>query len=113
MERVSLDDLEPSEAADGVHLALMAGTDSMNVQHFEIEPEAVVEEHSHPHEQTGFVYEGELVFFLEGKEIVCGPGDSFAIPGDQPHAAENRGDEAVRGVDIFSPPRENPSWQEE
>ncbi|WP_436347201.1 cupin domain-containing protein [Natronorubrum sp. FCH18a] len=112
MERISLDDLEPSEAADGVQLALMAGSESMNVQHFEIEPGAVVEEHSHPNEQTGFIYEGELVFVSNGEEVVCGPGDSYAIPGDQPHGAENRGDETVRGVDIFSPPRENPNWKQ-
>ncbi|APW96565.1 cupin [Halobiforma lacisalsi AJ5] len=130
MQRVALEDLEASEAADGVHLALMAGSESMNVQHFEIEPGAVVEEHSHPHEQTGFIYEGELTFLTDtdeqrsssdrksagsdgGEELVCGPGDSYAIPGGQPHAAENRGDETVRGVDIFSPPRENPSWEED
>ncbi|RKD93275.1 cupin domain-containing protein [Halopiger aswanensis] len=113
MERTSLSDLEIAEAADGVHLALMAGTESMNVQHFEIEAGATVEEHSHPHEQTGFIYEGELTFLTDGEELTCGPGDSYAIPGDQPHAAENRGDKPVRGVDIFSPPRENPSWQGE
>ena len=113
MERVSLSDCEPSEAADGVHLALMAGAEEMNVQHFEIEPGAEVDEHSHPHEQTGFIYEGELVFESDGEEVVCGPGDAYAIPGDQPHAAENRGEETVRGVDIFSPPRENPSWQDD
>ena len=112
MERVSLTDSESSEAADGVHLALLAGTESMNVQHFEIEPGAVVEEHSHPHEQTGFICEGELTFLVDGEVVVCGPGDSYAIPGEQPHAAENNGDETVRGVDVFSPPRENPSWQE-
>ena len=112
MEKTGLTDVETKEAAEGVHLALLAGTESMNVQHFEIEPGAVVEEHSHPHEQTGFVYEGEVTFVLEDEEIVCGPGDSYGIPGHQPHAAENRGDETVRGVDIFSPPRENPSWQE-
>ncbi|SDQ27232.1 cupin domain-containing protein [Natronobacterium texcoconense] len=112
MERSSLSDLEPTEAADGVHLTLMAGSESMNVQHFEIEPGAVVEEHSHPNEQTGFIYEGELTFLTEGEEITCGPGDSYAIPGGQPHAAENRSGKTVRGVDIFSPPRENPNWQE-
>ncbi|ELY89511.1 cupin [Natrialba hulunbeirensis JCM 10989] len=113
MDHRSLSEIEASEAADGVHLALMAGSDSMNVQHFEIEPGATVEEHSHPHEQTGFIYEGELTFLTDGEEIVCGPGDSYALPGDQPHGAENRGDDTVRGVDIFSPPRENPSWQSE
>ncbi|QFU81658.1 cupin domain-containing protein [Natronorubrum aibiense] len=113
MERVSLSDREPSEAADGVHLALLAGGDAMNVQHFEIKPGAAVDEHSHPHEQTGYIYEGELVFHTDGEEIVCGPGDSYAIPGEEPHAAENRGDVPVRGVDIFSPPREQPNWQSE
>lgn len=113
MERVALTDLDPSEPADGVHLALMAGSESMNVQHFEIEPGAVVEEHDHPNEQTGFIYEGELTFLSDGEEIVCGPGDSYAIPGGQPHGAENRGEETVRGVDIFTPPRENPSWLSE
>ena len=112
MERVSLADVDPSEAAADVHLALLAGTDSMNVQHFEIGPDAVVEEHSHPHEQTGFLYEGELTFLTDGEEIDCGPGDSYAIPGGQPHSVENRGDVTARGVDIFSPPRENPNWQE-
>lgn len=112
MERVSLSESNAAEAADGVSLALLAGSDSMNVQHFEIDPGATVEEHSHPHEQTGFIYEGELTFRVDGEEIVCGPGDSYAIPGEQPHAATNRGDDPVRGVDIFSPPRENPSWQD-
>ncbi|AHF98551.1 cupin [Halostagnicola larsenii XH-48] len=112
MERVSLSAVEGTEAADGVSLALLAGSESMNVQHFEIDAGATIEKHSHPHEQTGFIYEGELTFVLEGEEVVCGPGDSYAIPGEQPHAATNRGDEPVRGVDIFSPPRENPSWQE-
>ena len=111
MERVSVDDVDASEAAEGVHLALLAGHEEMNVQHFEIEPGASVDEHSHPHEQTGFIYEGELTFLTDGEEIACGPGDSYAIPGEQPHGAENRGEETVRGVDIFSPPRENPSWQ--
>ena len=111
MEKIGLSDLETTEAVEGVHLAVMAGSESMNVQHFEIEPGAVIEEHSHPHEQTGFVYDGEVTFVLEDEEVVCGPGDSYAIPGGQPHAAENRGEETVRGVDIFSPPRENPNWQ--
>ncbi|WP_049889170.1 cupin domain-containing protein [Natronolimnohabitans innermongolicus] len=127
MERVSLEDCDPSEAAEGVRLALMAGGDEMTVQHFEIEPGAEVTAHSHDNEQTGFIYEGEIVFRVGGEggsndesgdadddaeEIVCGPGDSYAIPGGRTHAAENRGGEPVRGVDIFSPPRENPSWQD-
>lgn len=112
MERVGVDDREQIEAIDGVHLSLLAGGDRMNVQGFEVEPGATIPEHSHEHEQTGVVYEGELTFVVDGEEIVVGPGDSYAIPGDEPHAAENRTDAVVRGVDVFSPPRTDPDWMD-
>jgi quercetin dioxygenase-like cupin family protein len=112
MERVSVTDRDPTEAVDGVHLSLLAGAEKMNVQHFAIDPGAVVPEHSHPHEQTGFVLEGTLTFLVDGEEIAVSAGDSYALPGDEPHGAENRGDVPVRGVDVFSPPRENPDWQD-
>ena len=113
MERVALADRDSTEAVDGVHLSLLAGAENMNVQHFDIAPGASVPAHSHPHEQTGYIVDGTLVFVLEdGEEVEVGPDDSYAIPGGETHAAENRGDEPVRGVDIFSPPRENPDWQD-
>ncbi|MFB6132247.1 MAG: cupin domain-containing protein [Halanaeroarchaeum sp.] len=112
MERVSASDVASAEPETGVHLKLLAGAAAMNVQHFHIEAGATVPEHSHPHEQTGYVVSGEAVFVADGEEISVGPGDSYAIPGGEPHGLENRGDEPVVGVDIFSPPRENPSWEE-
>ena len=112
MERVGMDDCESAEPIDGVHLALLAGGDRMNVQGFAIDPGATIPEHSHEHEQTGVVYEGELTLLVDGEPIVVGPGDSYAIPGGEPHAAENRTDESVRGVDVFSPPRTDPDWME-
>jgi len=111
MEIEPFERAEATEAVEGVHLSLLAGTDRMNVQGFEIEPGAVVPEHSHDNEQTGLVYEGELTFLVDGEELVVGPGDTYAIPGGEPHGAENRGDVPVRGIDVFSPPRTDPSWQ--
>lgn len=113
MERVGLTEREPVEAVEAVHLTQLAVGEETSIQGFEIEPGATVPEHSHHHEQTGFVYEGELTFVLEdGSEVVVGPGDSFTIPGEEPHAAENRGEEPVRGVDVFAPPRPDPAWAE-
>jgi quercetin dioxygenase-like cupin family protein len=82
----------------------------MSVMHYRIEPGAVVPEHSHPHEQTGYLMTGSLTFRVGGEEIVASAGDSYAVPGDEPHAVTNRGDEIAEGVDIFSPPRLTPSW---
>lgn len=113
MEYVPLDRDSEVEAIDNVHLAQLAAGDDMSVQHFRIESGATVPEHDHHHEQSGFVYRGELTFVLaDGEEVVVGEGDSYVLAGDEPHAAENRGEEPVEGVDIFSPPRTDPDWAE-
>jgi quercetin dioxygenase-like cupin family protein len=113
MEHVSAEAHESVEAVDGVHLVQLAVGDRMSVQHFRIEPGAVVPQHDHPHEQVGFMYGGRLTFVLEdGTEHEVGPGDSYALAGDEPHAVENRGDEDGVGIDVFSPPRANPDWME-
>ncbi|SDM58113.1 Cupin domain protein [Halogranum gelatinilyticum] len=113
MERVTHDDVDTVAAIEGVHLTQMAAGEKMSVQEFVIDPGAAVEKHDHPHEQTGYIVEGTLTFVVDGEEeIVVGPGDSYVIPGEEPHAAENRGDETVVGVDIFSPPRTNAPWEE-
>lgn len=110
MERASL--TETTEAVENVHLAQLAAGERMSVQHFEFEPGASVPIHDHHHEQSGFVYEGELTFLLEDGEVVVGAGDSYVLDAEEVHGAENRGETAVRGVDVFSPPRPNPDWAE-
>lgn len=111
MDRVPHDSVDTVEAVPGVHLSQLAAGEEMSVQYFYIEPGAEVPEHSHPHEQAGFIAEGTLTFLVDGEELDTGEGDTYVIPGDEPHAAENRGDVPVVGVDIFSPPRVNPDWQ--
>jgi quercetin dioxygenase-like cupin family protein len=113
MERAPLSETDAVEAVTDVHLAQLADGESMSVQHFRIDPGATVPEHSHHNEQAGVVYRGELTFVLEdGTEVVVGPVDSYVLAGHEVHGAENRGDEPVEGVDIFSPPRPNPDWAE-
>jgi quercetin dioxygenase-like cupin family protein len=112
MERVGLADREAVEAVESVHLTQLAGGDRTSIQGFEIEPGATVPEHSHHHEQTGFVYEGALTFVVDDERLRVEAGASFTIPGGEPHAAANAGDVAVRGVDVFAPPRPDPDWAE-
>lgn len=113
MDHVTTDARDAVEAVDGVHLTQLAVGDRMSVQHVRIEPGAVVPEHDHPHEQVGFVYGGELVFVLaDGTEHLVGPGGGYRFAGGEPHAAENRNTESVLAIDVFSPPRADPDWQE-
>jgi quercetin dioxygenase-like cupin family protein len=112
MERVGRANRTTVEAVDRVHLTRLAVGDRTTIQGFEIETGATVPEHGHRHEQTGFVYEGELTFLVDGEAIPVCTGGSFTIPGGEPHAAENSGDGPVRGVEVFAPPRPDPDWAE-
>jgi quercetin dioxygenase-like cupin family protein len=71
-----------------------------------LEPHAVVEEHSHPHEQVGMILEGRVIFHIGNEEKTLGPGDLFRIPGNVKHrvvALEAR----AKALDIFFPIRED------
>ncbi|RBI63688.1 cupin domain-containing protein [halophilic archaeon] len=112
MDSTALSDRGATEAVDGVFLTQLAAGERMSVQHFHIEPGATVPEHSHRHEQAGFVYASALTFLVDGEEFVIEENDSYSVPGGEPHAAENRTDDPVRGIDVFSPPRTDPDWRD-
>jgi len=112
MQSMAPADGETVEVVDGVYLTQLAVGEQMSIQHFHIEPGARVPEHSHEHEQAGYVVHGTFTFEVDGKEHVISPGESYVIPGDAPHAAENRADIPVDGIDVFAPPRPDPDWAE-
>ncbi|WP_435196062.1 cupin domain-containing protein [Natronomonas sp. EA1] len=103
-------DVEEVEVEDGVYLAQLAIGEEMSIQHLRMAPGARVPEHSHHHEQVGFVYQGEQTFVLEDGAIPVGEGGSYWLKSHEVHAAENRGEEELLAIDVFSPPRPNPSW---
>ena len=110
MEVVSLADADSPEVLDGVVLSQLAAGERMSVQHFRIEPGAVVDAHSHEHEQVGFLTEGAIDFVVDGQEYPVRAGDSYAIPGEAVHSATVPGEAAAVGVELFSPPRPDPPW---
>jgi quercetin dioxygenase-like cupin family protein len=112
MQTVTPSEWEGVEAAEGVELGQLVVGESVSLQHFRIELGATVPEHSHPHEQTGYVVEGTLTFVVDGAELTVGPGDAYDIPGDEPHAARNDGEATVVGVETFAPPRTDVPWAE-
>jgi quercetin dioxygenase-like cupin family protein len=63
----------------------------------------VVPWHSHVNEQVSSIFEGALKFWIEGKEIVVGPGEVLTIPPNMPHKAEALEDTIA--IDVFNPPR--------
>lgn len=114
---------EVVEAIEGVHVAELLAGERTSVRYFRIDPGARLPEHSHPQEQVGYVTQGVLTLVVgedgdvevDGEPVGAGEhrldaDDAYLIPGGQPHAAVNRSDGLVEGVDVFAPPRSDPGW---
>ena len=89
----------------GVDIATMAGEQAM-LSLVTFEPRAVVQPHSHPHEQIGMLLEGELTFTIGGETRTLHPGEMWRIPGGVVHSAV-AGTKPVRALDVFHPIRED------
>jgi quercetin dioxygenase-like cupin family protein len=88
----------------GVHIATCSG-DKMMLSLVDLEPHAVVAEHSHPHEQVGMVLSGRATFFIGTEQKTLQQGDMYRIPGNIKHKVVVL-DQPVKALDIFHPIRE-------
>ncbi len=92
------------EVFPGVTLTIVSGEKIM-FSRVDFAPEGMVPEHSHPHEQAGFVVSGEAEFTVGGETQVLRTGDYYLIPGGVPHSVRQLAG-PLCCMDIFSPPRE-------
>jgi quercetin dioxygenase-like cupin family protein len=72
----------------------------------DLEANAILPNHNHPHEQGGIVLEGELEFTIAGERRMLHPGDIYMIPGGVEHMVQV-GASPARVLDVFSPVRED------
>ncbi len=102
---VSRPDCSQHNIFPGVDIFTCAG-ERMMLSLVEFRPRAVVEPHSHPHEQMGMLLEGELTFTIGGETKTLKPGEMWRIPGGVVHSAV-AGDAPVKALDVFHPIRED------
>ena len=95
---------ETKELADGARTRTYWG-DNMLLSLVEIDANALVPLHTHPHEQGGIVVEGEMEMGIGGEVKVLQVGDMYIIPGGVEHYAKGL-DKPCRALDVFSPVRE-------
>ena len=89
----------------GVEIRTLAG-DQLMLSVVTFEPNSVVPEHSHPHEQMGIMLSGTLEFTVGGLTRILGPGDQWRIPGGVPHRVVAVDGPAV-ALDVFHPVRDD------
>jgi quercetin dioxygenase-like cupin family protein len=109
MTKESMTNKPPTQPFPGLTRRVLTCTrESMLVEHW-MEADSVFPWHSHPHEQTVFVLEGELVVQTEEDGTVverhAAGGDSWVVPGNVPHRVTAV--RASRVLDFFTPFRED------
>ena len=92
------------ELAPGVAIRTIWGEKTM-MSLVEVAPNSVVPSHTHPHEQSGIVLQGEFEFTIGGETKRVKQGDAYVIPGGVEHGLVALDGWALV-LDIFSPPRE-------
>ena len=92
------------ELATGVRTRTFWG-ENMLMSVVELDPNSEVPNHTHPHEQSGIMLEGEMEMNIAGETRLLKPGDVYIIPGDVEHWARS-GNSPAKVLDVFSPVRE-------
>ena len=96
---------EYKKLVEGVkYKTLVWGTKS-SLSMFELDKGAVIPNHSHPNEQSGYLISGKIVFLIEGERFEAKPGDGWNLESHVEHGAEILEDSVI--IEVFSPVRED------
>jgi quercetin dioxygenase-like cupin family protein len=104
----SVDSFELQRIWDGVHGRAVHG-ERITLGVIELDPNSVVPEHSHEHEQLGICVSGSLTFRVADESRDLRPGDTWSIPGNVPHEVRV-GPEGAVVIDVFAPTRDD--WRD-
>lgn len=94
-----------AEIIKGIRIKTLCYGDSMLITEFLLQKDAILLEHSHPNEQTGYLVKGKIRLFIGDAVRDLVPGDSWNIAKDVIHWAEILEDSVA--IEVFSPVRED------
>ena len=100
-----LGELEVQQIWDGVAARSVHG-ERLTLAVVELDPGSVVPEHSHDHEQLGFVLRGTVAFRVGEETRDLRAGGTWRIPSNVPHEVRV-GPQGAVVVDVFAPARDD------
>lgn len=104
MSFLNLNELPTQEPVSGFRVVFVH-SDNMTLAHWDVEPGAVLPEHSHPHEQVVNMIEGEFELTIENETKLLTSKSVAVIP---PYAVHSgRANTQCRIIDVFYPIRED------
>jgi len=93
------------EILEGIRIkTINYGKDTLMTE-FLLKKDALLIEHAHPFEQTGYLVNGAIKLYIDGSGKVLRPGDSWNIPSNVKHKAEILEDSIA--IEVFNPCRED------
>jgi quercetin dioxygenase-like cupin family protein len=93
------------EILKGIRIKILSFGQSTLMAEFQLEKDALLPEHAHPNEQTGYLVQGKIRLHINGVSCVLTPGDSWNVEKDVIHRAEILEDSVA--IEVFSPVRED------
>lgn len=93
------------DAVPGIKRKTLAYGASTLMTKFLLGKDSVLPRHSHPHEQTGYLVEGNICLTIGDEQFDVQPGDSWTIPGNVEHGATALTESVA--VEVFAPVRED------
>lgn len=102
-DRQSDDGFRP--AIEGIDRKTRVYGEKTLLAEFRLRKDSAIPSHAHPHEQTGYLVRGHMLFTVGTEKFDARTGDAWCIPGNVEHSAVAVEDSIV--VEAFSPLRED------
>jgi quercetin dioxygenase-like cupin family protein len=92
------------EVLDGIELKTLVHGEKTLTTEFRLKKGCQLPDHTHLHEQTGYLVSGHIRLRINTNTFDVTHGDSWCIPGNIPHGADILEDSVA--IEVFSPVRE-------
>lgn len=94
-----------TEILTGIRIkTVVFGKDTLMTE-FQLKKDAVLIEHAHTNEQTGYLVSGQIRLFIGESSREINPGDTWNIPSNVKHKAITIEDSVA--IEVFHPNRED------
>ena len=93
------------KALEGIEQKTLVHGEKTLMVEFRLQKGALLPQHSHPHEQIGYLVSGRIRMRIGEESRELSPGDSWCIPGNVQHGAEILEDAVA--IEVFAPLRQD------
>ncbi len=104
MAFLQLEQMPQQELLPGLHVRFVH-SQHMTLAYWNIEAQAELPEHAHPHEQVATILEGRFELTIDGTRQTLEPGAVALIPPEATHSGKALS--SCRIIDVFYPIRED------